>query len=154
MPNIYGPEQPWVDGDITENTIPIPSSNPVAVAGPDGTMPTEVTEGEGVCEGKETTTDTDVVRDTPSEAAGGTISKSLGTHPPAEGSPGSVNKAVTEQEVSEAVSGTVDTKISDDQVTEAESGITDNDVMVDAPVESGAGIINKELGLASSCNIV
>ena len=152
MPKIYGPEQPWVDGDITENTIPIRRSGAVDVAGPDGSMQRAVTEGEGVCERGDTSTDVEVNQNKPSEASGGTISSKVGDTPTTEESAGVVNKAVTDQAISEDVEGTVDTKISDDEVTEAELGITDRDVMSDSATQEEAGTINRELGM-SSCII-
>lgn len=152
MPKIYGPEQPWVDGDITENIIPIRRSGTVDVAGPDGSMQRAVTEGEGVCEGEDSSTDVEVNQNKPSEAAGGTISSKVGDTPTTEQSPGVVNKAVTDQAISEEVQGTVDTNVSDEGVTEDESGNTSRDVAADVATKEKAGTINRELGM-SSCII-
>ena len=151
MPDIYGPEQPFTKGDITENIVPLSDSGVVVTAVGDGEVQTEIG-GEQVCEREETITSIITAGDKPIEASGGAISKSVGDTPVAEGSPGSVDKAVTDQDILDEVQGTVDTEISDDGVTEDEAGITDRDVVDDSATQEQAGTINRELGM-SSCII-
>jgi hypothetical protein len=151
MPNIYGPEQPWTKGDITANIVPLSDTGVVVDDAEDGTVQTELGEGQ-VCEREETITPTITAGDKPLEDAGGTISNKVGDTPIEEGSAGTVENAVTDQDVLGEVSGTVDTKVSDEGVTEDEAGTTNRDVADDSATQEEAGIINRELGL-SSCII-
>jgi len=151
MPDIYGPEQPWTEGNITENIVPLGDIGVVVDDAEDGTEQTEVG-GEQICEREATDISTITAADTPIEASGGTISNEVGDTPVEEGSPGTTEKAVTDQDVLDDVEGTVDTEISDDGVTEDELGITDRDVMIDSVPQEEAGTINRKLGM-SSCII-